>query len=188
MARRGIVEPRGSQEPDNWTNRGIDKKMNTKERQKLFIIALKASGGNISKACDLCQCSRQTYYNWLENEESNFADIIAELQFETVERRIDLAEEKLDARLNLGSGPDIRFVLKTLGAKRGYGAKSTVTVEPGAGFKGMEWPDETPDLETWEATRDKEMHDQGANAIETHSQEGTHGTYEEAPASDSEGG
>jgi hypothetical protein len=124
MARRGIVEPRGSQEPDNWTNRGIDKKMNTKERQKLFIIALKASGGNISKACDLCQCSRQTYYNWLENEESNFADIIAELQFETVERRIDLAEEKLDARLNLGSGPDIRFVLKTLGAKRGYGAKA----------------------------------------------------------------
>jgi len=140
--------------------------MTTKDKQALFLVTFQTVNGNISRTCDAVGIARQTFYNWMEAEDSDFADLIATLQFEAVERRIDLAEGKLDDRLQLGSGPDIRFVLKTLGAKRGYGAKSTVTVEPGAGFKDMEWPDETEDLETWEAERDKHM----PNAIATQPQ------------------
>ena len=139
------------------------------ERQMLFISVLKQVNGNISKACSIAGQSRQTYYDWLDHENTAFAETIAEIQFEAVERRIDLAEEKLDQRLDLGSGPDVRFVLKTLGAKRGYGSKSEVTVNPGAGFKDMEWPDETPDIDQWKETRDKEM---GTDADASQLQEG----------------
>ncbi len=173
MADREIVQPRASQEVENWTNRGLTVEMTTIERQKLFVIALKACNGNISKACDLCELSRQTYYNWLEAEDTAFPEQIAEIQFDVVERRIDLAEERLDQRVDGGSGPDVRFVLKTLGAKRGYGSKSTVTVTPGAGFKDMEWPEETDDLEGWEAERDKQMTPVKPDANEMQSQEGT---------------
>jgi hypothetical protein len=162
MAFRKIGAPGASQGLENWTNRGIDKKMTTKDKQALFLITFAACSGNISRTCDTVGIARQTFYNWMEDEDSGFADLIATLQFEAVERRIDLAEGKLDDRLRGGSGPDIRFVLKTLGAKRGYGAKQTVTVEPGAGFSGMEWPDETEDLEAWEAKRDAEMADTNA--------------------------
>ena len=127
------------------------------DKQVLFITVFIQVNGNIAKACKIAGQSRTSYYSWMEDEDSAFADTIAEIQFEAVERRIDLAEEKLDVRLDMGSGPDVRFVLKTLGAKRGYGAKSTVTLDRGEGFKDMTWPDETPDLDDWEATRDKEM-------------------------------
>jgi hypothetical protein len=137
----------------------------------MFISILIQVNGNISKACKISGIARQTYYNWLEDEDSDFADQIAGVQFEAVERRIDLAEEKLDQRLDLGSGPDVRFVLKTLGAKRGYGKKSEITINQGEGFQGMEWPDETPDLDEWEATRDREMRDQGADTNENQSQQ-----------------
>ena len=171
MGDREIVEPGASQELENWTNKGLTTKMTTEDltdKQKLFITVLIQVNGNIAKACKIAGQSRQTYYNWMEDEDSTFAGTIAEIQFEAVERRIDLAEEKLDQRLDLGSGPDVRFVLKTLGAKRGYGKKSEITINPGEGFKGMEWPDETPDLDDWEATRDEEMPD----AIETQPQQG----------------
>lgn len=152
-----IVDSRGSQEPGNWTNEGLTRKMSTKERQKLFLVALQTAKGNVSRACDLVQMSRQTYYNWMADEDSDFAELVAEVQFDAVERRIDAAEQKLDDRIELGSGPDIRFLLKTLGAKRGYGKKSEVTINPGAGFKDLEWPEETDDLDEWEGRRDEEM-------------------------------
>ena len=149
--------------------------MTTKDNQSMFLIVFKACNGNISRTCDSVGIARQTFYNWMEDEDSEFPGLIAALQFEAVERRVDLAEGKLDDRLNLGSGPDIRFVLKTLGARRGYGSKATVTVEPGAGFKGMEWPEETDDLKAWEAERDKQM----PAAIATQPQQGTREAPEE---------
>ena len=185
MAYLKIIQPRGSQEPVNWTNRGLTPEMTTEGltgKQKLFISVLVQVNGNISKACSIAGQSRQTYYNWLEDEDQTFADTIAVIQFEAVERRIDLAEEKLDDRLHIGSGPDVRFVLKTLGAKRGYGKKSEVTISPGEGFKDMEWPDETPDLEQWEAERDKHM----PPATATQSQQGTH-DQSDAQADDPKG-
>ena len=154
----------------------------TKDRQRLFLTVLVQVNSNISQACKITGVARQTYYNWLDDPETDFADLVAIVSFEAVERRIDLAEEKLDARLNLGSGPDIRFVLRTIGAKRGYGKKSEITLNPGEGFKDMEWPDETPDLEEWEAERDKQM-----PATETQSQQGTHDPSSDAHAHDSEG-
>jgi hypothetical protein len=128
--------------------------MDIEDKQRLFITAMSACMGNVTKACELCCIARQTYYNWMNAEDSDFADQIAEIQFDAVERRIDLAEQKLDERVDLGSGPDIRFVLKTLGAKRGYGKKSEVTLNPGAGFQDLAWPDETPNLDVWEGKRD----------------------------------
>ncbi len=132
-------------------------KITKKDRQNLFVVTLAAVAGNITKACEIVGVSRQAYYNWMEDSDSDFSERVADLQFEAYERRIDLAEEKMDERVRVGSGPDVRFILKTLGAKRGYGAKSTVTVDRGEGFKDMEWPDETPDLDEWEEKRDKEM-------------------------------
>jgi hypothetical protein len=140
--------------------------MTTKEKQQLFIIGLEASGGNISKACDLCHIARQTYYNWMDADDPAFSDQIIDIQTNAIERRIDLAESKLDDRLNLGSGPDVRFVLKTLGAKRGYGNQSTITLNPGEGFKDMTWPEDTPDLDHWEAERDKAMPDANATQVQ----------------------
>ena len=154
-----IVEPRASQGLENWTNKGLTSKMTTKEKQQIFLATFQACMGNISRTCDAVGISRTTFYTWMDAdpEDSDFPDKIATMQFEAVERRIDLAEGKLDDRVIMGSGPDIRFILRTLGAKRGYGKRSTVTLEPGVGFGDMKWPEETEDLEDWEAARDKEM-------------------------------
>lgn len=129
--------------------------MDLKSKQQLFLKAFEITNGNITKACQMTGIARQTHYNWLESED--YAVQVAQVEFEAQERRIDLAVEKLDDRLNSGSGPDIRFVLKTLGAKRGYGAKQTITVNPGEGFKDYAWPEETDDLDSWADMRDKAL-------------------------------
>jgi len=133
--------------------------MTKEDKQKLFLIALQACNGNITKTCEACAMSRQSYYKWMNAEDQTFAEKILEIQTDAIERRIDLAESKIDKLVEMGSGPDIRFILKTLGANRGYGNRQEVTVRPGEGFANMLWPEETPSLEDWETKRDLELID-----------------------------
>ena len=86
-----------------------------KRKQTVFLKALAESKGIISYACEKCNISRQTYYNWLEAypEFAEKADEINEATLDRVEGKLleAIADDNIAA---------IIFYLKTKGKKRGY--------------------------------------------------------------------
>lgn len=92
-----------------------EKQSTLSPKQKRFLKAYDACGGNVSVACQKADVkSRTTYYRWLENEE--FKDAV-----ETVnESYIDLAETQLRMAVSRGDMQAVFFLLKTKGKSRGY--------------------------------------------------------------------
>ena len=88
------------------------KKKNTK---KIFLELFENSMGNISFACKGSNISRQTYYNWVDNDQ-DFADQVSNVN----ESLLDFAESKLAERIKSGHTAELIFFLKTKGKKRGY--------------------------------------------------------------------
>ncbi len=103
--------------------------------KKRFLDRLKQSRGIITSACESVDMSRQTYYNWLKDDE-DFRIAVDEIQ----ESMIDFVESKLMQKINgieiqsakgeifevPPSDTAIIFYLKTKGKKRGYVEKSEV--------------------------------------------------------------
>ena len=84
--------------------------------KKGFIDAYQKSFGNISQSCKAVGIARQTYYNWLNDEEFK-----TELKsIEPSELFLDFLESKLVERVNKGDTTATIFALKTKGKKRGY--------------------------------------------------------------------
>lgn len=84
--------------------------------KKGFIDAYQKSFGNISQSCKAVGIARQTYYNWLKDEEFK-----TELKsIEPAELFLDFLESKLVERVNGGDTTATIFALKTKGKKRGY--------------------------------------------------------------------
>jgi phage antirepressor YoqD-like protein len=84
--------------------------------KKGFIEAYQKSFGNISQSCKAVGIARQTYYNWLKDEEFK-----TELKsIEPGELFLDFLESKLVERVNNGDTTATIFALKTKGKKRGY--------------------------------------------------------------------
>lgn len=103
--------------------------------KKRFIDVLKKSRGIITSACESVDMSRQTYYNWLKDDEE-FAEAVHEVQ----ESAIDFVESKLMQKINgievvsskgeifevPPSDTAIIFFLKTKAKQRGYVEKSEI--------------------------------------------------------------
>lgn len=83
-------------------------------KKKSFIEAMKSNLGNITKACEALGISRQTYYNWLEDEE--FKSEVANID----EYVIDFAEHSLFKQIQENNTTATIFYLKTKGKHRGY--------------------------------------------------------------------
>lgn len=94
---------------------------------------MKASLGNITKACDAVKISRQTYYNWLEDEE--FKSEVANID----EYVIDFAEHSLFKQIQENNTTATIFYLKTKGKHRGYVEKQEIDH---GGNLGIVWKEE----------------------------------------------
>lgn len=103
--------------------------MDIKLTKKAFIEAYSKSFGNISQSCKAVGISRQTYYNWI-NDDPNF-----KIELDAVdpkELRLDFLESKLIERINKGDTTATIFGLKTLGKSRGYVERQEITGGDGA--------------------------------------------------------
>jgi len=79
-----------------------------------FLEVFASKLGNVSKACEAANISRQTYYDWMKDE--TFANQVEEVR----EGLIDFAEHQLLSNIKDGRTAEILFYLKTKGKKRGY--------------------------------------------------------------------
>tara|TARA_B100000902_G_C26782407_1_gene655711 strand:+ start:272 stop:610 length:339 start_codon:yes stop_codon:yes gene_type:complete len=84
-----------------------------KDRSK-FLEVFASKMGNVSKACKAAQISRQTYYDWMKDDD--FAGKVDEVK----EGLLDFAEHQLLSNIKSGRTAEILFYLKTKGKKRGY--------------------------------------------------------------------
>ena len=87
----------------------------TPKTRERFLEALKATNGNITRACQIVKISRLTYYNWLEK----FPDFAKECDM-LIDEKIDVVEDALFANIQDGDTASIIFFLKTIGRRRGY--------------------------------------------------------------------
>ncbi len=87
---------------------------NFTRKQNSFLKALKETLGNITAACMQVHISRQTYYNWMNDDE--FAQAVDEVN----ESNLDYAESKLLSLIRQENATAIIFYLKTKGKSRGY--------------------------------------------------------------------
>lgn len=83
-------------------------------KKKSFIEAMKSNLGNITKACEALGISRQTYYNWLEDE-------VFKSEIDNIgEYVLDFAEHSLFKQIQENNTTATIFYLKTKGKHRGY--------------------------------------------------------------------
>lgn len=124
--------------------------LSTGERKTLFLIALRSFRGNVTKACHAIQLARQTYYNWIEEDE-DFQVQAKLIALECTEELMDEAEDVMrfalkDPRESTGAA---KWLLSKLGKARGYGNKVTIEHQ-GDSFKGNEYPDAPESVDDWE--------------------------------------
>ena len=91
-----------------------------------FLKAFKLNNCNISKSCEAANISRQTFYNWKEDDDDFRQEVVA-----CEEALLDLAESKLMENINKGATPELIFYLKTKGKKRGYIERTETDISSG---------------------------------------------------------
>lgn len=121
--------------------------LSTDERKSIFLVALKELDGNITRASQAANVARQTYYNWMDDDEEFHKNVMA-LQLNVTESLLDEAEQVVKNAVLSGDREVAKWVLGRLGKQRGYGTKVEVDhhVE---GFKGLQFPDEPKSMEEW---------------------------------------
>nr|WP_314648815.1 hypothetical protein [uncultured Porphyromonas sp.] len=100
----------------------------TAARKEALLAALEESRGIISVACRATSINRDSYYEWLKDEE--FARRVHEIQ----QSQLDFVESKLLQRIDAGDTVAAIFYLKTRGKERGYTERTELT---GAGGKAL---------------------------------------------------
>lgn len=92
-------------------------------KKQAFIEAYKKTFGNISETCKACdKMSRNTYYEWMKDEE--FKSTIESI--EPDELFIDFCEDALIKKIKDGDTTSIIYALKSKGKKRGWGESSSI--------------------------------------------------------------
>ena len=86
-----------------------------------MLLALANNLGNVSKACEQTNISRQSHYRWLKGDLK-----YSEAVLEQADAALDIAEYKLMEKIKSGDIRAIMFFLKTKGRKRGYGESPQV--------------------------------------------------------------
>jgi hypothetical protein len=120
----------------NVTNQRKVDKVDNQEKQTGFVQTYKPDAvkeklikrlqfhlGNIKKSCDECGVSRQTYYDWYNND-SFFRQCVDDIH----EGVIDFVESSLQEQIKDGNITAIIFFLKTKGKKRGYIEKQELDI------------------------------------------------------------
>ena len=87
----------------------------TQRRKSKLLKALAESKGIVAYACEAAGVSRNTYYEWLKND-----DDFKQKAEEITEATLDRVEAKLLEAINEDNLTAIIFYLKTKGRNRGY--------------------------------------------------------------------
>ncbi len=90
------------------------------DKKEKFLIALENKEFNVSKACKAIKISRQTYYDWLKDDD--FKLKVDELR----EADLDFTESQLRKLIKEGNVVATIFKLKTKGRERGYDEKQQI--------------------------------------------------------------
>lgn len=122
--------------------RGPYTKTKQKQLKENFLEALKKSGGVVTPASNAVGISRQTYYNWRQ-EDPEFAAACDE----TLELALDLAESALLRNIQAGDTKAIKFFLICKGKSRGYDMRQEIdlnatVMRPRVVFEDEETPPE----------------------------------------------
>lgn len=88
----------------------------------MFIDNLHQACGIIAEACRQTGISRQTYYNWY-NQDSQFAERVDD----EIERQKDIVESAIIKKITEGDTATIIFYAKCKMKDRGYTEKEAVT-------------------------------------------------------------
>ena len=103
-------------------------------KKKLLIKALTQSLGVVTTACKKAKVSRQTFYNWIDNDPAFKKEVD-----DITEIALDFAESKLHELISENNVPAILFYLKTKGRKRGFIEKNITEVQGNIESKLIEW-------------------------------------------------
>lgn len=93
----------------------------SKDTKDVFIENLHQACGIIAQACRQTGISRQTYYNWL-NQDREFADRVED----EIERQKDIVESAIIKKITEGDTATIIFYAKCKMKDRGYTEKEAV--------------------------------------------------------------
>ena len=131
---------------------GILNQLTTDEAKELFLTLLGSQRGNITNTCEATGVSRQTYYDWREQDPKFRARLAT-----VTEERIDMVEDALLLAIQSMDVTAIRYFLDAQAKSRGYGQASKLEVSgPGGGpIPGTvdmhHYPPEPDDIRAWEA-------------------------------------
>jgi len=90
-------------------------------KQQTFIKLLHDAFGNVSSVCRQLKMSRQTYYDWMKEDEE------FKLEVDSIsEYIVDSVEKELYKQIKDGSAASTIFYLKTKGKHRGYVEKQEI--------------------------------------------------------------
>ena len=109
-----------SKNTQNTQTNGTNGTLSDKKRK--FIKQLTENLGNVSQTCKELNIGRQTYYNWLEDEEFDVA------VKDAGESLLDESEFQLMTAIKSGNMTAIIFHLKTKGRKRGYNESTQLEI------------------------------------------------------------
>lgn len=123
--------------------------LSTDDKKAIFLVALKELDGNVAKSCQVATiASRQTFYNWMETDET-FAMAVRAIQLEVDDQVLDVAEEVLRFWLTKKLDKDVaKWILGKKGRARGYGNRLELEAV-GNAFKDLVFPDDPATLSEW---------------------------------------
>lgn len=101
----------------------------SEETRKRFLFAFERTFGNISASCEYAGLSRRTFYRWMNSRSRinrKFQKKIAYVR--PLEKLLDLAEAKLQEKIEAGEMRAIELILRTRGKSRGYGEETLVVL------------------------------------------------------------
>jgi hypothetical protein len=103
---------------------------NLDNEKRQMLNALERSLGVVTSACKAVGISRQTHYNWL-NDDLEYKAAVHSID----DIAIDFAESQLHQQIKNGEVSSTIFFLKTKGKKRGYVERQEITGAEGNPFQ-----------------------------------------------------
>lgn len=101
--------------------------------KKAMIESMEATGGNVQLSAKQVKISRQTHYNWMDNDPEYKKQVD-----DVKEACIDIAEGELRSQIRQGNVTAIIFYLKTQGRGRGYGDVQEINMNANVKNVGVE--------------------------------------------------
>ena len=127
------------------------------EKKEFFILALVNFRGNLTKACEFAGISRQTYYTWMDRDES-FGERVRACADDIRQTIADALEDIVVDSGMRGETVDAKWWLTKKARDRGFGDKVEIGGQLDMShFKGMKFPDEPQTVDEFEKLAAEEM-------------------------------